>query len=290
MLSSTANSGSTKRVSPDTERSCTTPGSCGAAPTRTGIDEAVVAQRDVGVGDDVGHAAARDEVLELAGQASRAAGGSLPRTRAKRVAGLVEHDAVVVEGALQRRLQVRKRHQALGQLVQRLGGGAVAAEVRADGADGLQRLTHGDQRLAVEREALVGGAAQMRPHVGKGVQRGIAVLLEQAKALPGALQRRIGGAAVGHRRQPAAAFLAGAGGGELGQARADARKFQCEQIAGSHGGLYCGSRTVGSGSFIARAYVAPASLPALAARRAAAHARRSPACASISEPLFKRCG
>jgi hypothetical protein len=200
-------------------------------------DEAVVAQRDVGVGHDVGHAAARHQIFELAGQALAQLAYRAAHAR-QGVAGLIEHHPVIVERALQRRLQVRKGDQSLADLAQRVGGVAVAAEKRADGADGLQRPAHRDQHLAVEREAFMGGAAQVRPHVGEGAERRITVLLEQPKALPGALQRRIGRAALGDWGQPAAALLAGGRGCELRQPRADARKFERDEIAGTHGGYY----------------------------------------------------
>ena len=88
LFSSTANSGSTKSVSPDTERSCTTPGICGAGAGAHRHDEAVVAQRDVGVGDDVGHAAALHELLELARQrVAQAADRARARAPARRWPG-----------------------------------------------------------------------------------------------------------------------------------------------------------------------------------------------------------
>src|SRR5262249_20736719 len=94
----------------------------------------------------------------------------------------------------------------------------------------------------VEGEALVRGAAQMWTRVGERAQRRLAVLFEQAEALPGTLQRRIGRRALGHRHQRAAALLCGVRDGELGQARAHARELECEQIAGSHAGSIAARR------------------------------------------------
>ena len=68
------------------------------APKRDRHDEAVVAQRDVGVGDDVGHALRGHQVLEPAGQRVAQAADRGAHAR-QRVARLVEHAAVVVERA-----------------------------------------------------------------------------------------------------------------------------------------------------------------------------------------------
>ena len=215
LFSSTANSGSTKSVSPDTERSCTTPGSWRGGAGAHRHDEAVVAQRDVGVGDRRRPCcAARTRSSSLRVSVSRRR-RIAARTRASASLAWSSTVAVVVERALQRRLELRERRPAdRRRSRQRPALGGVAAEEGADRADGLQRLAHRDQRLAVEHEALVRGAAQVRAHVGEGAQRRLAVLLEEAEALPGALERRVGDGAVGHRRQRAAALLPGARRGE----------------------------------------------------------------------------
>ena len=94
----------------------------------------------------------------------------LARTRASAGAGRVEHVAARSSSARRSSAsRLRERDQPLAQA--RARSAPRAAWRRKKGADAARSppacLAHRDERLAVEREALVRGAAQMRSHVGE---------------------------------------------------------------------------------------------------------------------------
>ena len=233
LFSSTANSGSTKTRLARNRSILHDAGKLAGGGGSHRNHEAVVAQRDVGVGDDLGQALTVHELFEPAAERVahatdlRAHGGQL-------VARLIEDAAVVIERTRQRRFEHRKRRHAQRQIADRPVLGGMAAEEDADLAHRDEQRTHLDQRLAVQHEAFVRRAAQVGAHVGERAERRIAMLFEQAMALPHALDARLGEIRVGRRPQRPTGLLARLGDGEVGNPRAHAREVESLDVARPH--------------------------------------------------------